>query len=61
MFRQSVRLRRNAHFFPFFGTKPAAWPFYPHQREEEDMLRAGILWMMGVPLFVVILLWYFFF
>jgi len=25
------------------------------------MLRAAILWMMGVPLIVVILIWYFFF
>jgi hypothetical protein len=28
---------------------------------EEKMVRALILWLMGVPLFVVLLLWYFFF
>jgi len=29
--------------------------------EEFDMLRAGILWFMGVPLIVVILIWMFYF
>jgi hypothetical protein len=29
-------------------------------RREKAMLRAGILWLMGVPLVVVILIWLFF-
>ena len=29
--------------------------------EEKNMLRAGILWLLGVPLIIVILLWYFYF
>ena len=29
--------------------------------KEIDMARALILWLMGVPLFLVILIWYFFF
>ncbi len=28
---------------------------------EEMMVRALILWLMGVPLFIVLLLWYFYF
>ncbi|WP_171902358.1 hypothetical protein [Sinorhizobium sp. RAC02] len=32
-----------------------------NQRKETSMARALILWLMGVPIFVVLLLWYFFF
>lgn len=34
---------------------------FDKQRKETSMARALILWLMGVPLFVVLLLWYFFF
>ena len=30
-------------------------------QKEDNMARALILWLMGVPLFVVVLLWYFYF
>lgn len=33
-----------------------------HRYHQEDtMFKAGLLWMMGVPFFVVVLLWMFFF
>ncbi|MGQ3211482.1 MAG: hypothetical protein ACT6U0_03855 [Shinella sp.] len=34
---------------------------FDNQRKETSMARALILWLMGVPIFVVLLLWYFFF
>ncbi|KXF77218.1 hypothetical protein ATN84_07330 [Paramesorhizobium deserti] len=43
------------------GTKTPNSALCSHRKKESNMLRAAILWMMGVPLIVVILIWYFFF
>ena len=40
---------------------PPGIPFPTVKGKETSMARALILWLMGVPLFVVLLLWYFFF
>jgi hypothetical protein len=38
-----------------------AFFFQQSKGKETSMARALILWLMGVPLFVVLALWYFFF
>ncbi len=43
------------------GTKCTTTRYRSDSTEEFDMLRAGILWFMGVPLIVVILIWMFYF
>lgn len=34
--------------------------FFLRQTKERVMLRAGLLWLMGVPLFIVVLIYFFF-
>ena len=61
------RFQPFSGFFQFVCGDRAAGNESPQQHvvlpqtEEKVMLRAAILWMMGVPLVVVILIWYFFF
>jgi len=38
-----------------------AFPVQRNKVKETTMARAFILWLMGVPLFAVLLIWYFFF
>ncbi|MCV9997081.1 hypothetical protein OE766_02335 [Pararhizobium sp. YC-54] len=43
------------------GTKPVSRALQHGSTEEIHMLRAGLLWFMGVPLIVVILIWLLYF
>jgi len=39
----------------------STFPDRHNNGKENSMARALILWIMGVPLFLVLLIWYFFF
>lgn len=39
------------------GTKPIEERFPSQQLKEEIMLRGGLLWLLGIPIPIIIILW----
>jgi hypothetical protein len=41
------------------GNRPRALPLFTRQRLEVHMLRGGLLWLIGIPLPIILLLFFF--
>jgi hypothetical protein len=41
------------------GNPPQALPLFTRQRLEVHMLRGGLLWLIGIPLPIILLLFFF--
>jgi hypothetical protein len=42
-----------------WGNRPQALPLFTRQRLEVHMLRGGLLWLIGIPLPIILLLFFF--
>lgn len=56
-----LKAARRGTIGPVARSLPSVSAKAAYLQKENIMARALILWLMGVPLFVVLLIWYFFF